>query len=402
MQKQRSYSRFCGIDVGKNTHMLCIIDAQQNTLVPPRSFHNDRRGFQQLLACLHESGRKHTILIGMEATGPYWYSLHYALTQEGYTVTVLNPIQTARQAQREIRKRKTDKLDALRIAVLLKNGSYRSALIPGELAMTCRQVTRLRYRLVRQQSRLKQLVHATLHPVWPEYETLFADPFSVTARKLLAQNPVPADLLRWDQDRLGEFLRKTSRGHYGPQLAENLRQSAQESVGMQRGLPGSRLAIQVLLEQMANAEPLLQKLQEQIEALARQVPTYLNTLPGCTTLSIVSLYGEVDPIETFQNPSQLVAFAGFDPQVYQSGQYDAPQRRISKRGSPFLRQTLWLMAHRAVYQEGDLRQYWLRKRAQQKHHLAAVTAVAGKLCRIAWRIMTDKRDYIPDRRPSQP
>jgi transposase len=316
-------------------------------------------------------------------------------------VAVLNPIQTARQAKREIRKRKTDKLDAFRIAVLLKNGSYRSALIPGELAMTCRQVTRLRYRLVRQQTRLKQLVQATLHPVWPEYETLFADPFSVTSRRLLAQSPVPADLLRWDEDRLGEFLRKTSRGHHGPQLAQNIRQVAQESVGMQRGLPGSRLAIQVLLEQMAHAEPLLQKLQEQIESLARQVPTYLNTLPGCTTLSIVSLYGEVDPIETLQNPSQLVAFAGFDPQVYQSGQYDAPQRRISKRGSPFLRQTLWLMAHRAVYQEGDLRQYWLRKRAQQKHHLAAVTAVAGKLCRLAWRIMTDKRDYIPDRHPSQ-
>jgi hypothetical protein len=59
------------------------------------------------------------------------------------------------------------------------------------------------------------------------------------------------------------------------------------------------------------------------------------------------------------------------------------------------------MAYRAIYQEGDLRQFWLRKRAQQKHHLAVVTAVAGKLCHIIWRIMTDKRDYVADRRPSQ-
>jgi transposase len=401
MTEQKSYRRFCGIDVGKNTHTLCIIDAQQNTLVPVRSFHNDQRGFQQLLASLQQTGRKHTVLVGMEATGHYWYSLHHTLSQEGYTVTVLNPIQTARQARREIRKCKTDKLDAFRIAVLLKNGRYRSALIPGELAMTCRQVTRLRYRLVRQQSRLKQLVQAQLHPVWPEYETLFTDPFSVTSRKLLAQSPVPTDVLQWGEDRLREFLRKTSRGRHGLQLAQSIHKAAQQSVGMQRGLPGSRLAIQVLLEQMANAKPLLQKLQEQIGALAQQVPSYLKTLPGSTTLSIVSLYGEVDPIETFQTASQLVAFAGLDPEVYQSGQYDASQRRISKRGSPFLRQTLWLMAHRAVYQEGDLRQFWLRKRAQQKHHLAAITAVAGKLCHIIWRIMTDERDYVPERRPSR-
>jgi transposase len=400
MSEQRSYRRFCGLDVGKNTHTLCIIDAQQNTLTPARSFHNDRRGFQQLLDCLQQTGRKHTVLVGMEATGHYWYSLHYTLTQQGYTVKVLNPIQTARQAEREVRKRKTDKWDAHRIAVLLKNGNYRSALIPGELAMTCRQATRLHCRLIHQQTRLKQLIHAQLHPVWPEYETLFADPFSVTSRKLLAQSPVPADLLTWNEEHLREFLRKTSRGKHGPQKAQDLRQAAQDSVGMQRGLPGTRLAIQTLLEQMENAGPLRQTLKEQIETLAQQVPAYLKTLPGSTVLSTVSLYGEIDPITTFLNPSQLVAFAGLDPHVYQSGQYDAPQRRISKRGSPYLRQTIWQMAHRGIYQEGDLRRFWLRKRAQQKHHLAAVTAVAGKLCHIIWRIMTDERDYTPDGRPS--
>jgi len=402
MPHQRSYRRFCGLDVGKNTHTVCIIDAQQNTLTPARSFHNDRRGFQQLLDSLQQTGRKHTVLVGMEATGHYWYSLHYTLTQQGYAVKVLNPIQTARQAQREIRKRKTDKWDAHRIAVLLKNGNYRSALIPGELAMTCRQATRLHGRLIHQQTRLKQLIHAQLHPVWPEYETLFSDPFSVTSRRLLVQSPVPADLLAWDEEHLSEFLRKTSRGKHGPHKAHDIRQAAQDSVGMQRGLPGTRLAIQILLEQMENAGPLIRKLKEQIDALAQQIPAYLKTLPGSTVLSTVSLYGEVDPIETFQTPSQLVAFAGLDPHVYQSGQYDAPQRRISKRGSPYLRQTIWQMAHRAVYQEGDLRRFWLHKRAQQKHHLAAVTAVAGKLCHIIWRIMIEERDYIPDSHPSQP
>jgi transposase len=86
-----------------------------------------------------------------------------------------------------------------------------------------------------------------------------------------------------------------------------------------------------------------------------------------------------------------------DATVFQTGQYDNPRRHISKRGSPFLRRTLWLMAYRAAYQEGDLREYWLKKKAQNKHHLVAVTAVARKLCHVVWRIMTDQRDYLPDR-----
>ena len=95
----------------------------------------------------------------------------------------------------------------------------------------------------------------------------------------------------------------------------------------------------------------------------------------------------------------MVAFAGLDLSVYKSGNYDAPHRHITKRGSPFLRHTLWAMAYQAVYREGDLRDYWLRKRAQGLKHKAAVTAVAIKLAHITWRILTDKRDYLPQGRP---
>jgi transposase len=63
---------------------------------------------------------------------------------------------------------------------------------------------------------------------------------------------------------------------------------------------------------------------------------YLSTLPGANAVRAASLFGETDPIHTFRTPDQLVAFAGLDPGVYQTGQYEAPHRRISKRGSPYL------------------------------------------------------------------
>ena len=90
-----------------------------------------------------------------------------------------------------------------------------------------------------------------------------------------------------------------------------------------------------------------------------------------------------------------MAFAGLDPKVYQTGQYEAPERQISKRGSPYLRRTLWRMAAIAITTKGPLRQYYQRKRKRGLHHLSAITAAALKLTRIVWRICTDQRAYLP-------
>jgi transposase len=320
--------------------------------------------------------------------------LHDFLTRCKYTVVVLNPIQTARQVAQAIRKCKTDKYDAAHIAALIRSGNYKPATIPGELAMTCRQLTRLRYSMVQQYTRIKQLLWSRIHPGWPEYEQLFTNPFGKTGRTLLHLAPTPQGVLQFDNDELAELIHKSSHGRFGQLKAQQIRDAAQNSIGMQRGREGIGTAINCMLNQMAALEPVYDSLETQITTLAEQLPKYLFTLPGATPLNLVSLYGEVDPIETFKQPSQLVAFAGLDATVFQTGQYDAPQRHISKRGSPFLRKTLWQMAYRALQQEGDLRDFWFKKKRQHKHQFVAVTAVARKLCHVVWRIMTDHRDYI--------
>lgn len=394
MKTSKNYLRFCGIDMAKQKHVACIIDTNGQYLVRPRSIRNDADGFQAILNCLKQTGRSKSILTGMEATGHYWYSLHDFLRRNGYDVIVLNPIQTAQQAKQAIRKCKTDKHDAFHIANLLRSNQYKAAVVPDELAMNCRQITRLRYRIVKQGAMIKQLVNSRLHPVWPEYEGLFTNKFGKTSMKLLQTASTPKELMELDIDDLGELLRKTSRGRFGPLQTQKLIDSAQNSVGMHRGHYGFSTGIKFLLEQIEALEPVRKKIDAEISKLSAKLPQYLFTLPGATELSIVSLYGEISPIEAFKKPSQLVAFAGLDPKVFQSGQYDAPRRSVSKRGSPYLRRSLWQMAYRALITEGDLRDFWRRKHRQNKHHLVATTAVANKLCHVVWRIMTDRRDYI--------
>lgn len=393
----RKHSRFCGIDVGKNRHVACVIDREGTLIVRSQSFNNDANGYQRILDRLKEAGGSSEVAIAMEATGHYWYSLHDFLIRHHYEVAVLNPIQTARQVTKGIRKSQTDRIDARHIAVLLKNGEHRPAIIPGELAMTCRQLSRLQQTMVRQESRIKQWIWSKLHPVWPEYEQIFTQPFCKTGRALLDAAPIPRDVLALPREDLIELLSRTSRGKYGPAKIDMIRQAAETSVGMSRGLTPARTAVRLLLAQLKALEPIREQLEGDIEVLAERLPDYLGTLPGASPISIVSLFGETDPITAFPSPSQLIAFAGLDLVVSQSGEYQAHRRHISKRGSPYLRRTLWIMAHRACYQEGDLRNYWLRRKAQGLTHLEAVTAVAIKLCPIVWRIMTDRRDYLPQR-----
>lgn len=395
MRRSKKFAYFGGIDIAKNKHVVCVIDRDGAVCIRPSSVANTTDGYQRLLERLKDVGRKTSVLIGMEATGHYWYSLHDFLTRSGYTVVVLNPIQTARQVAQAIRKCKTDTYDATHIAQLIRSGNYKPAAIPSEKAMTCRQLTRLRYSMLGQQTRIKQLIWSKLHPVWPEYERLFSNPFGTTARMVLRMTIESPGLRQMTQDELAERIRSSSRGKFGPLKAREIGHAAEKSAGMQRGREGIGIAINYLLDQMEPLESVRKRLEAQITELVEQLPPYLLTLPGASPLNIVSLYGEVDPIETFEKPSQLVAFAGLDAAVFQTGQYHAPQRHISKRGSPFLRKTLWQMAYRAAYQEGDLRDFWLKKKGQNKHQLVAVTAVARKLCHVVWRIMTDRRDYIP-------
>lgn len=389
------YVRLCGIDVAKRTHVACIVDRDGRLVAPARSFNNNQEGFQTLRARLQEAGGPEQVLIGMEATGHYWYSLHDFLVRQGFRVVVLNPIQTAQQAKKGIRRSKTDKIDAGHIASLLKSGDYRPALVPGELAMSCRQLTRLRYAFVLQDVRLQNLLRSRVHPIWPEFDTFFAAPFCKTGRQLLKAAPTPTDVLTLDTDKLTELIRVTSRGKYSHAKAEQIRQAARDSVGMQRGLEGTRISIRSILTHLEQLRLLRSELEAEIIALADRLPAYVLTLPGADAIKGAGLFGEIDPIETFQSPGQLVAFAGLEPTVFQTGEYEAPRRGISKRGSPHLRRTLWGMALSTLQREGELRDYWLRKRREGMHHLAAVTAVAAKICRVAWRILTDRRDYQP-------
>lgn len=129
--------------------------------------------------------------------------------------------------------------------------------------------------------------------------------------------------------------------------------------------------------------------------LARMVDgSPITTIPGIGAVCAAGTLGEMGDVSRFESASRLVAFAGCDPSVFESGEYEGPKAHLSKRGSPYLRWYLWLAADRARMFDPVLRGYYLKKRSEGKCHKVAVSAVVRKLCAIVFAVLRDGGPYV--------
>jgi transposase len=124
-----------------------------------------------------------------------------------------------------------------------------------------------------------------------------------------------------------------------------------------------------------------------------QLPQHITSIPGVGPVTGAAILAEIGDIHRFEAPEKLVAYAGIDPTVYQSGDFEATETHISKRGSPFLRLAIWQAASMAAIYDSQLKAYYLKKKAEGKHHRVAVGAVARKLLARIYIILKENRPY---------
>ena len=137
--------RYAGIDIGAERHMVAVLDEQGEVLCRSSPFGEDATGYARLFELL---GSPDDCLVALEATGHYWRNLFVALLAKSYVVAVLNPLRTARFAEEELRRTKTDAIDALGIARFAQQKRPRAAQLPDTATEELRKLERLRERLV--------------------------------------------------------------------------------------------------------------------------------------------------------------------------------------------------------------------------------------------------------------
>ncbi|WP_072470051.1 IS110 family transposase [Urinicoccus massiliensis] len=383
---------YLGIDIGKNTHVASLVDDKKKVIFKAFSFSNSIDGAESLILKLIPF--KNKLEIGMEATGHYWLSLYSYLVEKNFTVRVINPIQTDGWRQGiEIRKRKTDIIDSLLIADLLRYGDFVETSLSNEDYLSLRNLSRFRSYLVSSIGDLKRKTIALLDQVFPEYASSFSNIFGKTSKEILSNFSTPSDFEDINSDDLNTFLESVSRKNYASKKINELSKKASSSFGINFCLDSFSLQIKMLIEQISFIQNQVCDVENEIEVLLEKLNSPITTIPGIGSVNTATILGEIGDIKRFSNPSKLVAYAGLDASVSQSGEYESTYNHMSKRGSPYLRRALFQSALRAEFCDPVFSDYYQKKISEGKHHLVATNAVARKLCHTIFAVLTKNEPY---------
>ena len=381
---------YCGIDIAKRQHVVALLDEKGQRTQAVFSIANDRAGFDHLIQALPAMD---SVMIALEATGHYWLALYDVLTQRGYSVAVLNPLQVAAYRRSGVRKVKNDRSDAVWIAdfVRIANPSPTRQDLPVLLQL--RELSRFRFRLTEQIGDIKRKLLTILDRVFPEYEQLFSSVFLQASRALLEQAVSAQEVAEMDLQELETLLHAASRGRFGREKAQQIQAQARLSVGIGFLADAAQMEMRCLLAQIE----LLEQQRDQIDAalakLMSQIPQHITSIPGIGPSTGAAIVAEIGDINRFDSPDKLVAYAGIDPSVYQTGQFQASEAHMSKRGSPYLRHALWMAASVAIKHDPQLQAYYQRKREEGKAHGVALGAVCRKLIARVYVVLKEQRPY---------
>ena len=314
----------------------------------------------------------------------------------GFNVCVINPIKTSTMRKNNIRKTKTDKVDTIIIAeTLMMQRSYRFATFYDLDLMDLKNLGRFRQKSIKQRTRLKIQLASYVDQVFPELQYFFKSGLhQKSVYALLKEAPTPKDIASVHMTHLSCLLTTASHGHFNKETARQLRVLAQKSVGNS----DSTVSIQITqtISQIELLDSQIDKVDAEMTEIMKFNDSVIMTIPGIGYINGGMILGEIGDIHRFSKPHKLLAYAGLDPSVKQSGNFNASRTRMSKRGSKVLRYALMNAAHNVVKNNATFKAYYDKKMAEGRSHYNALGHCAGKLVRVIWKMMTDDVDFNLD------
>ena len=386
---------YLGIDIAKVNHVASLINEDGSILIKAIKFTNSNEGLQKLMDSISEY-EKTQIYCAMEATGTYWLSLFSALTDKGFNVSVFNPyqIKSFRGAYTN-RKQKNDVIDSILIANFLNFNGTKQTSLPNDDLLALKNLTRYRSNLVSNISKAKTQVTGILDKVFPEYSDLFSDIFGEASKQILLNCPTPNEVINFNTRKLANILKKASRGYHSTDKVREVKSLAKNSFGIKFTGDACSFEIKQLVNQIIFLENQAHELEVKIKEIYSKLDNHLQSIPGIGEVTAPIILAEIGDINNFSSPSKLTAFAGIDPSENQSGNKKSTDEKTSKRGSPYLRHAIYLAAMVASNNDPVMHDYYIKKRAEGKHHYVALTGVERKLLGIIFHVLKENRDYRP-------
>lgn len=380
-----------GIDIAKYKHDCFIMNHDGEVIRESFSFSNDRSGFSFFNEILSDLDSSQSIRIGLEATGHYGMNLKIYLEEIGYSYMEFNPILIRRfSTATTLRRTKTDKVDAQLIALYLSTVDFKPYPPKSYHIRNLKSLSRHRDELIKLRSlQLTQMTNK-LDLIFPEFKPFFKNSLkSKTCMYLLKNYTTPSKMARMNID---SFKKMTSILRHTLSYARftQLKELAQSTIGSDDSILSSQL--ESILELHDFIQIQLDEIDKLIKIEFNQSGSHIQSILGIGLYSAACIYSEIGIINRFDNPDQVLAFAGLEPSRHQSGDSEFKGHMV-KHGSSYLRQALMNVAESSLIHNPILYDFYKKKRNEGKPHRVALSHVAKKLVRIIYTIETNNINF---------
>ena len=384
-----------GIDIGKNHHEASIVSPEGKQIGHSLRFATTHKGADSLMSFIFNNIGNSSCIFGMEATGHYWYPIYSFLKARGYTIYVINPIQSDSLRKMYIRQTKNDSIDSFLIAEVIRFGQFGTTSMADENILAMRQLCRYRDSVISSRTEIKLRISTIMEQIFPEYEKQFSSLWVSTSMGILEKYLTPDNIENAPIDELFEIIKDKSHNRLTRAKAISIKEAAADTFGIKIAQDAFSFQLKQLIDRMNFLDKQIEALDCQILEYYEKFDCYLHTIPGIGMIAAATILAEIGDINRFKSSSALVAFAGIDPTVRQSGEFSSTHNHMSKRGSPYLRHAIFLAATTCSFHNSPLNAYYKKKRDQGKHHLTATGAVARKLTTIIYAVLRDSKPYEP-------
>ena len=269
----------------------------------------------------------------------------------------------------------------------------RSAVRRDLFSVSLKSLSRYRFDKVSERAKLKQSVSRLVNILFPELERLVSTLHAKTVYELLLEFPGAGQIASANLKHLTNLLNTASKGHFGRDKAEEIRDAARRSIGSY--LPAKALELKHTIRRIRSLDEEISEIETEIKKIMDTIQSPILSIPGISYALGAMIIAEIGDFSRFESHDKILAFAGCSPTTYQSGQLYSSHAKMEKRGSKYLRYALFNAAKFVCNWDPTFRTYLNKKRAESKHYYVAVSHAVKKLVRLIYRLEITGASYCP-------
>ncbi len=389
-----------GIDISKGKSTIAILSLEGEVVEEPFEINHDINGVEILEEKIKDIP-KEDLKIVMEETGTYQLPILVYLLEKGYFVVAENALKIKKYLDRELRKAKTDKKDSLKLAEYCCENWYKLKKVRenDEIYDNLRFLSRRYLDNVAIQTKEKISFSNLCDLIFPGYYQLLDENTFILGLEIFKTYYHPKIVTNKKQSQfvteIDELARKLGHKGAGTTLANKIYNLALKTISPGPNNKYTQLSVECCVDELILTIKSSNKIITEMDELARKLPEYnvINEIPGCGKKLTSRVIAEIGDVRRFKNAGSIIAYAGLDAPPYQSGQFEATNRHISKRGNKYLRKTgyeIMKSIKSSCRTDNELKSYIIKKENEGKLKKVAKIAGLNKFLRMYYGIVKKK------------